>query len=773
MKKLVLLMMITCMAIPCFGQSPFNIWTRPDADWLTGQTPNFDPAWAWMKWMDSQSIGIVNYGKVYYVDNNSGVDTNNGESWRHAVLTIAKALELSHAEIARSPHYADRNTIFVRGDDFDEDWTDLAQKTDVVGVGSDDGNKGPRILGNHVIDAVATGYNYMGCRFINMTFVNQTAADIFVVPTGHHGLEWIGCRFESNSSTLAPSALDITQCSDTRIVGCEFISSVNPMWASGAIDFGAGLCQNTDILDNFIDAAIGITIDSSATGLSSRIEGNTIHASTLTIDDNSDVFWIANNTLISEADFGVASYDFTDDQAAGNTLRADNGAFAIPRAANDTLDVGTAYYVDSVSGSNAEDGLSWATAFVTIQTAVTAADDFDTIYIRGVFSEAVTTDTDDPDVKIIGVSDGMISPAWLSGATGSSALTLRSLNWQVENIYFQGASNTVPLIDVRRDGSNLATGTVIKNCSFHGVGGSHSAIRLFGGVVQAKILNNRFADFYGVAHPGLGATVFSIPSGGQAAVHCDFIGNTFVDNLDALSIQGVGCIIKDNVFTKTGHVQDTTTVINTVGAGGAGGANIVTGNVFDNMTYEIDNANGYYGNTEDVWAGNICPDGMTIEAVPGAGTANIEQDAITPTVHLTTTVTANFSGAAYETGDSPVTIFTVTGDVLVRAFGVVKTACTSTGTNGTLELGVAGATAVLLVQDAVDGTAFDTGFTWTKTTACSDDNVALLDAEWILLGNGPDIILTIATNSMTAGIVQFGLQWIPMSANANVVGAAP
>ena len=275
-----------------------------------------------------------------------------------------------------------------------------------------------------------------------------------------------------------------------------------------------------------------------------------------------------------------------------------------------TATSGTPYFVDSVDGDDDYDGLTWERAKETIQAAVDLVDGHDSIYIRGVFTEAVTTAIDDPDVKLIGVSDGMISPAWLSGATGSSALTLRSLNWQVANIYFQGASNTVPLIDVRRDGSNLATGTVIVNCSFHGVGGSHSAIRLYGGVVQAKIYGCRFADFYGVAHGAMEATVYNIPAGGQAAVHVDVIGNIFVDNLDALIIQGVGCVIKGNVFTKTGHVQDTTTVINTVAAGGAGGANIITENTFDSLSAEMTVANGYIFNTEDAVAANYCLDGI-------------------------------------------------------------------------------------------------------------------------------------------------------------------
>lgn len=374
MKKVtysVLVLALVILAFSIFVQAQYTLDEYKDEVGFRGSLdPQLDPIYQ----IISRGIG-VSAGTKFYVDNNSGSDSDNGLTWDKAFLTITVALRASHVNIATSPNFADRNIIYVRGDDFDEDLTDLAQKTDVVGVGSDDGNKGPRLLGNHTIDAVATGYNYMGCRFINMTFVNQTAADIFVVPTGHHGLEWINCRFESNSSTLAPTAIDITQCSDTRIVGCEFISSVNPMWASGAIDFGAGLCQNTDILDNFIDAAIGIIIDSSATGLSSRIEGNTIYATTLTIDENSDVFYVANNTLVSDG-IKQTSFDFNMALAANNVSTQDGYTVNVPYiepAVTPLGAVGKTYYVDGNMSADTGDGRTWENAYQKLATALAAS----------------------------------------------------------------------------------------------------------------------------------------------------------------------------------------------------------------------------------------------------------------------------------------------------------------------------------------------------------------------------------------------------------------
>jgi len=126
----------------------------------------------------------------------------------------------------------------------------------------------------------------------------------------------------------------------------------------------------------------------------------------------------------------------------------------------------------------------------------------------------------------------------------------------------------------------------------------------------------------------------------------------------------------------------------------------------------------------------------------------------------------------YDTGDSPVTIFTVTGDIMARCTAIVNSSVTSDAAGGSLELGVAGDTACLLVQDAVDGTAFVTNDVWTLTQP-PDMPSAELDAPWVVIPNGLDIALTVSTQNMAGGVIEFYLQWIPLSPDAAVTGAAP
>ena len=75
------------------------------------------------------SAGIQ--GAVYFVEGNTGSDGNDGLSWDKAFKTIAYAIGISNAWISAS-HYAQRNTIFIRGT-FTETLAVAPNKCDLVG----------------------------------------------------------------------------------------------------------------------------------------------------------------------------------------------------------------------------------------------------------------------------------------------------------------------------------------------------------------------------------------------------------------------------------------------------------------------------------------------------------------------------------------------------------------------------------------------------------------------------------------------------------------
>ncbi|HEX8106709.1 MAG TPA: hypothetical protein VF516_03225 [Kofleriaceae bacterium] len=127
------------------------------------------------------------------------------------------------------------------------------------------------------------------------------------------------------------------------------------------------------------------------------------------------------------------------------------------------------------------------------------------------------------------------------------------------------------------------------------------------------------------------------------------------------------------------------------------------------------------------------------------------------------------AATAWTTGNSPITIFTVTGTVLITCAGVVTTPLTSTGATGTLAIGVAGTTGGLIAATTVDGTKLHTAkFVWADTSA-SAAIVALPGTSGWFIVSGTNIILTVATNSMTAGGMDIYALWFPLSSGANVV----
>lgn len=136
----------------------------------------------------------------------------------------------------------------------------------------------------------------------------------------------------------------------------------------------------------------------------------------------------------------------------------------------------------------------------------------------------------------------------------------------------------------------------------------------------------------------------------------------------------------------------------------------------------------------------------------------------------------NAGATAWTTANSPLTLFTVTGAVKCQVYGVIgATALTSTIDLGTLAVGVAGATQLMLPTSAVSNAAsqFAIGSVWVGATPTLSGAVPLLaNLTWTFV-NGTPIILTIATQNMAGGAISMFCNWIPQSAGATVVAATP
>lgn len=119
------------------------------------------------------------------------------------------------------------------------------------------------------------------------------------------------------------------------------------------------------------------------------------------------------------------------------------------------------------------------------------------------------------------------------------------------------------------------------------------------------------------------------------------------------------------------------------------------------------------------------------------------------------------------TGDTGAhTLFTVTGDVLLSVFAVCST---NLAGSATIEVGVTGNTAGILAQIA-DATTLDAGEVWVDDTATIGVKAIPTTK---LVTNGLDVLLTIGSADLTAGVVTFYCLWRPLSSDGNVTVTTP
>lgn len=117
--------------------------------------------------------------------------------------------------------------------------------------------------------------------------------------------------------------------------------------------------------------------------------------------------------------------------------------------------------------------------------------------------------------------------------------------------------------------------------------------------------------------------------------------------------------------------------------------------------------------------------------------------------------------------NDPFTLFTVTGEVLVRIFGICTTSLA--GATATLEVGVTGNTAVLIAQTTA--TDIDANDVWFDSTpSVRADALSNLPGATIIVG-GSNIIETVGTTDITSGNISYVCLWRPLSHDGNVVDA--
>jgi hypothetical protein len=124
--------------------------------------------------------------------------------------------------------------------------------------------------------------------------------------------------------------------------------------------------------------------------------------------------------------------------------------------------------------------------------------------------------------------------------------------------------------------------------------------------------------------------------------------------------------------------------------------------------------------------------------------------------------TTNDPGDFNGTGN-PATLFTVTGDVLCSVFA--QCSVNLVGDTATVEVGVANNTAALIPQTT--GTDIDAGEVW--LTIAPGVGVMALPSGSLFVNTGANIIQTVGTANITAGVITYYCIWRPLSTNGSVV----
>jgi hypothetical protein len=268
-------------------------------------------------------------GSTYFVDNNSGSDSNDGSSFAKAFKTLAKAVTISNLDIARgSDRWARRNTIYYVADTETATLVAFPNKCDVIGVGSYDANDRPGITGNHV--PVNAG-NY-GTRFFNILFKGAAVAGpIITLASTSSGIGFYGCLFDAPvSGTTNTIGIQATASPFLQVHNCIFRGP----FSASYITFGTGEAGGTMICDNIMqDGADNGIVTGAGTTASWRglIKGNFIQCADIFITTQAtSVFNVVDNTCISGEALGSSSYVIDLTYAVGNRVTGNDVSATIP-----------------------------------------------------------------------------------------------------------------------------------------------------------------------------------------------------------------------------------------------------------------------------------------------------------------------------------------------------------------------------------------------------------------------------------------------------------
>lgn len=264
-------------------------------------------------------------GKTFFVDANRANSGGDGESWDTAYKTIAVGLAASHAQISKSSNraWAKRNTVYYCGDAISETLVLAAEKTDLIGVGTDI-NSLPKITGNFTIGTARSGF-----RIINMGFIPTTTAPVITFPSGMHGWELHGVHLFKVEGVTNSAMLLSTDCRDFRLKDSYIYPDAGG--AMSTIGFnvaGTAAGMGRAIIDGcFICGTEGFNVVDTSAYFEGALAKNTIFKATnLAVDENSDSMLFVDCRFLTAAAAADANGTGIVDIQAINMLACEAGS---------------------------------------------------------------------------------------------------------------------------------------------------------------------------------------------------------------------------------------------------------------------------------------------------------------------------------------------------------------------------------------------------------------------------------------------------------------
>ena len=419
---------------------------------------------------------------------------------------------------------------------------------------------------------------------------------------------------------------------------------------------------------------------------------------------------------------------------------------------------GNIFYVDSGSGDDeAYEGKIPARPFASWDYAVgkCTADQGDIIHLMEGHVENISLVTsiahDVAGITVIGHGRGSNRPTFTQTAT-DAYVAITGANTVLKNILFKAGVNTgtAGLLDID------ATGCLVEDCKFENVSNALHTDYL----LQTDDTDNACDDLV------IKNCEFDAGSGGNSDCHAavylvavnDSVrieGCTFTGNYEDAAICGTNHVLT-NLHISDNFIENTHAGKEAIEFTGAATGFLINNNLYtDAFATMLDPGSLKCSGNK----GSIAVD-MEGVAVPGVGGNDIRL-----AVHTTVAMSdASFNAAAHPD------CFTVTGSVLCRCHGVVTTSLTSTSDLATLSLGTVDSLQLFIANTTIGASAIVAGDVWCDSTSGTDGAQMPDDGAYFAV-TGAVIQFDVNDQNMTGGVMDVYCQWIPMSADGNVVAA--